>query len=229
LLAYLARRGWLARVRRGLYTPVPLDANVSGEWSEDPWVVATVAFAPGYVGGWSALEYWALTEQLFRTVFVFTAHQVRHRAQEIQGASIRLKVVGESNLFGTTQVWRGNTRVPVSDPSRTIIDCLDDPPVGGGVLHLAEAVAEYFGSEEHRDDALLLAYGDRVGNGAVFKRLGYLIEALGIDATRLLSECKSRRTAGLSFLDPGVDAKGRIVRRWGLRVNVNVSDVETWS
>jgi predicted transcriptional regulator of viral defense system len=36
LLAYLARRGWLSRVRRGLYVAVPLDTRRPGEWVEDP-------------------------------------------------------------------------------------------------------------------------------------------------------------------------------------------------
>ena len=54
LLVYLARRGWLSRVRRGLYVAVPLDARRSGEWIEDPWVVAERLFSPCYVGGWGA-------------------------------------------------------------------------------------------------------------------------------------------------------------------------------
>jgi predicted transcriptional regulator of viral defense system len=229
LLAYLARRGWLARVRRGLYTPVPLDANVSGEWSEDPWIAATVAFAPCYIGGWSALEHWDLTEQLFRTVLVFTTQRVRHRAQDLQGASVRLKVIPPDKVFGTVLVWRNQTQVAVSDPSRTIIDALDDPSVGGGVRHIAGALAEYFGSEEHRNDALLVEYGDRVGNRSVFKRLGYLLESLEIPAPKLIAECRARRSAGLSALDPSIKSKGRIIKRWGVRVNVDLSDVETWS
>ncbi|MBI4728895.1 MAG: type IV toxin-antitoxin system AbiEi family antitoxin domain-containing protein [Acidobacteria bacterium] len=229
LLAYLARRGWLARVRRGLYTPVPLDANVPGQWSEDPWLAATVAFAPCYIGGWSALEHWGLTEQLFRTLLVFTTRRLRHRTQALQAASVRLKVVRPDKLFGTVAVWRHQTRVAVSDASRTIIDALDDPSVGGGMRHVATAVAEYFGSEEHRNDALLVEYGDRVGNRAVFKRLGYLLESLKVLAPDLLAECRKRRSAGLSVFDPGVEGKGRIVKRWGLRVNVDLSDVETWS
>ena len=76
LLVYLARRGWLSRVRRGLYVAVPLDARRSGEWAEDPWVVAERVFSPCYIGGWSACEHWDLTEQVFRTLLVVTARAV---------------------------------------------------------------------------------------------------------------------------------------------------------
>ena len=228
LLAYLARRGWLARIHRGLYTPVPLDSNVSGQWLEDAWLAASVTFEPCYIGGWSALEHWGLTEQLFRTVMVFTARRVRNRNPDFQGTSIRLKVVAPDKLFGTNPVWRERSRIDVSDPSRTIIDVLDDPSVGGGMRHIAAAVGEYLAGE-HRNDKLVTEYGDRLGNRAIFKRLGYIIEELSIDAPSLADACRKRRSSGIVALDPTVDAKGRIVRRWGLRVNVDIGDIEGWS
>jgi predicted transcriptional regulator of viral defense system len=219
LLVYLARRGWLSRVRRGLYVPVPLDARRPGEWVADPWVVAERVFSPCYIGGWSACEYWDLTEQVFRTLLVVTARRVRHRDVEIQGLPLHLTVRGEERLFGTVAVWRGQTRVEVADPSRTVIDILDEPRLGGGVRTVADIVYEYLGSE-HRNDGLLVDYGDRLGNRAVFKRLGYLLEHSGVDAPALIKACLERRSAGLVALDPSVKSPGRIVRRWGLRANV---------
>jgi predicted transcriptional regulator of viral defense system len=194
LLGYLARRGWLSRVRRGVYVAVPLDARQSGEWIEDPWIVADKIFSPCYIGGWSACEHWDFTEQVFRA------------------------------LFGTVGVWRGQTRVAVSDPSRTIVDILDDPRLGGGIRTVADVLSEYMGSQ-HRNDQLLIEYADRLGNRAVFKRLGYLIERLGIEAEALLVACRERRSAGVVALDPSVKARGQIVRRWGLRVNVALREL----
>lgn len=46
LLADLADGGWLARVRQGWYITVPIDAPEPRQWHEDPWIVATVLFAP---------------------------------------------------------------------------------------------------------------------------------------------------------------------------------------
>lgn len=221
LLPYLARRGWLSRVRRGLYVAVPLDARRPGEWLEDAWVVADRVFAPCYLGGWTACEHWDLTEQTFRTVLVVTAKRVRHREQVIQGTPFRITVRSDDKLFGTAPVWRGQVRVRVSDPTRTIVDVLDDPTLGGGMRSVADVAHEYFAGD-HRDDDRLVDYADRVGNRAVFKRLGYLLEHLGVDAQGLVATCLERRSAGLVALDPSVDTKGRIVRRWGLRVNVTL-------
>lgn len=221
LLAYLARRGWLSRIRRGLYVAVPLDSRRPGEWTEDPWIVAERTFAPCYIGGWTACEHWGFTEQTFRTVLVMTAKKVRERDQELQGMRYRLAVRSENKFFGTSPVWRSQVRVQVSDPARTMVDVLDDPTLGGGMRNVADMIHEYLASE-HRNDDQLVDYGDQLGNGAVFKRLGFVVEHLGIDAPDLVTACKNRRTAGLITLDPSIRATGRIVRRWGIRANVNL-------
>jgi predicted transcriptional regulator of viral defense system len=221
LLRYLARRGWLSRIRRGLYVAVPLDTRRPGEWVEDPWVVAERVFSPCYVGGWSACEHWDLTEQVFRTVLVVTAKKVRDREPVIQGTPYRVTVRTKDKLFGTEPVWRDQVRVQISDPTRTTVDILDDPTLGGGMRTVADVVYEYFASA-HRNDALLVEYGDQLGNRAVFKRLGFLMEHLGVDSPELIHACLERRSTGFASLDPSVDARGRIVRRWGVRVNVTL-------
>lgn len=225
LLAYLARRGWLSRVRRGLYVAVPLDTRRPGEWIEDPWVVAERTFSPCYIGGWTACQHWDLTEQVFRTILVVTAKKVRHRDQELQGTPYRLTVRAEEKFFGTTVVWRDQVRVRISDPTRTIVDLLDDPTLGGGIRNVADVLHEYLASD-HRDDSLLVEYGDRLGNRAVFKRLGFVVEHLGGvgvgETSDLVVSCLKRRSSGLVALDPSVRATGRIVRRWGIRANASL-------
>jgi predicted transcriptional regulator of viral defense system len=43
-----------------------------------------------------------------------------------------------------------------------------------------------------------------------------------VDAPELVAACRDRRSAGVIALDPAVKARGRIVRRWGLRDNVGL-------
>jgi len=221
LLVYLARRGWLSRVRRGLYVAVPLGAGAPDEWAGDPFVVADRVFSPCYIGGWSAAAHWRLTEQVSQAVLVVTARRVRERHLKLQGTPYRLTVRGEDALFGTVPVWRGENRVQVSDPSRTVVDTLDEPRLGGGIRTVAEVVHRYLQSE-HRHDRLLVEYGDRLDNRAIFKRLGYVLEHSGVDAPELVRACLERRSSGLVSLDPSVKTSGRIVRRWRLRVNVTL-------
>jgi predicted transcriptional regulator of viral defense system len=122
--------------------------------------------------------------------------------------------------FGTRTVWRDRLKTQVSDPTKTIADILDDPGLGGGIRHGASILAEYWGSE-HLDKALLVDYALRIGNRTIFKRLGYLLELFDLDAPETIEACRANLSSGLSALDPTVKRKGRIVKRWNLRVNVS--------
>jgi predicted transcriptional regulator of viral defense system len=229
LLGYLSRRGWLSRVRRGLYVAVPLDARRSGEWFEDPWIVANRVYAPCYIGGWSACEHWDLTEQLFRAILVVTGRTIRRSDVHFAGMNLHVTSRSPEMIFGTVGIWRDTTRVEVSDPSRTIVDILDDPHLGGGLRHSADVLHEYLISE-NRDDARLIEYSERLGNRTIFKRLGYLLESrekpARLDVDSLIIACLERRSSGLTSLDPANSSRGRIVRRWNLRVNVDLARVD---
>lgn len=222
IAGYLASKGWLSRIRRGLFTVVPLEADEPGEWRADPWLVAARVFAPCYIGGWSACEHWNLTEQLFRAVLVVSAQPQRSTHMTVQGTEFRVATRRPEALFGTRTVWHGRDRVDVSDPTRTVIDVLDDPAIGGGIRHVADVLGEYLAGS-HRDDDLLVSYADRLGNRTVAKRLGYLLEALEIDAPALVAASHSRRSAGIAKLDPSIRRNGgRITKRWGLRINADI-------
>ena len=93
LLSRWAQQGWLKHVRRGLYAPVALDMTADRFVMEDPWVLAARLFEPGYVGGWTAAEHWDLTEQIFRSVCVFTTKPIRKKEQTVVGVPFALKRV----------------------------------------------------------------------------------------------------------------------------------------
>ena len=223
LLAYLADRGWLLRLRRGLYTSVPLEVVHAQEWVEDPWVVASKLYgASSYIGGWSACEHWNLTEQLFRDTVVITTRRMRSALDEVQGFTFRVKRTKPNRIFGIRSVWRGRTRVNISDPSRTVADIVSDPSLGGGIRHVTDVLETYFESEYLNED-LLVGYVERLGNRTAFKRLGYLAETINVGSPTFLQYCRDRMSSGTSLLDPSLPARGPYLRRWNLRVNANVS------
>jgi predicted transcriptional regulator of viral defense system len=139
----------------------------------------------------------------------------------IQGTRYILRVVRPEKMFGLRKVWRRETAIPMSDPSRTIADILNEPQLGGGIRHVAEVIREYF-SSEHRNDSLLTDYVSRMGNRTIAKRLGYLVEGYGIEAPAVIGFCRKNKSAGYSKLDPGVIAKGCLTRDWNLRINVRI-------
>ncbi|MGH9615193.1 MAG: type IV toxin-antitoxin system AbiEi family antitoxin domain-containing protein [Acidobacteriaceae bacterium] len=214
-LARWAQQHWVKRLRRGLYAPIPLALSPDEQVLEDPWTLVPELFDPAYVGGASAAHYWGLTEQLFRTVFVYTARPVRRAEQVIQETVFQVRHIQSNLIFGTKAIWRGRAKIQVSDSHRTMIDVLDDPSSGGGIRHVEDCLRAYFAHKD-ADIHRLIEYGDRLGNGAVFKRLGFIGERLNAPP-ELLSACIERLTSGNAKLDPELESP-RLVRRWRLRI-----------
>lgn len=219
-LARWAEDGWLRRVRRGLYIGVPVDAANPAAWSEDALVVAAEVWSPCYFTGWTAASHWALTEQVFRTTVLKTPERVRTSPVRLLDHDYAVVHVGEDSLaWGLSTEWREDIRLRFADPARAVVDILDTPRLGGGIRHGAEVLMAYL---DEQDPARLVEYGHRLGNRAVFKRLGYLIETLGLDLPDIVRDCRKRISSGISALDPDGPDGGRRAGRWGLRVNVAV-------
>jgi predicted transcriptional regulator of viral defense system len=222
ILARWAKQGRIKRLRRGVYAPVPLD-SLSGETTlPNPWVLVPQLFAPGYVGGWSAAEHWHLTEQIFRDICVFTSRPFRQKRVVIEVTSFLLQRTEQDRLFGLATVWEGSVRILVSDPERTLVDMLDRPSVGGGIRHVESCLREYV-HRPNSDLKKLVRYGERLRSGAVFKRLGYLLERSGPGNQEILKACRSHLTAGTAKLDPGLPAD-RLVTRWRLWISSSWSE-----
>lgn len=215
LLARWAAQGWLQRIRQGIYVAVPLESERADSSPEDSWVIAEAAFAPCYISGWSAAEHWGLTEQVFRTVLISTTRRVRDREPRMGGIAFRLRTVSKKAFFGFKTVWRGRTRVSVSDPSRTIIDLLSDPSLGGGLRSSVDMLQNYLASKEYRDVAQLVTYADTLGVGAVFKRLGYLLAKFAPEEEAAIARCAKSLTTGNAKLDPALPSK-KLVTVWRL-------------
>lgn len=218
-LARWAEMGWFRRVRRGLYIPVPVEAENPAAWSEDALYLADAVWTPCYFTGWTAANHWGLTEQVFRTTVVKTAERVRASSQRLLDHDYLVVHVPPEMIWGTVALWRHDRRLQMADPARTIIDVLDQPALAGGIRHASELLTSYLDGKDERE---LIVYGDRLGNHAVFKRLGYLVGALRLNRPELESECRKRVSAGLALLDPSGPRSGKAVMVWGLRVNVHV-------
>jgi predicted transcriptional regulator of viral defense system len=128
-------------------------------------------------------------------------------------------VTSDEMAWGLTSEWLGDVRLRFASPARTVVEVLDDPTLGGGPRHSAEILEEYLDEHDAQD---LIAAAHQFANRAVFKRLGFLVESLGLDAPGVVDESLKRLSSGVSSLDPGGPSKGRIDRRWRLRVNATL-------
>lgn len=216
LLALWAKKGWLSRVKHGVYIPVSLQADSSEVMADEPWVIANALFDPCYIGGWSAAEHWDLTEQIFNSTMVFTTKKAQSRELDLKGAKLTIKTIKAERLFGTQFVWRENHRVSVSDPTRTIVDAFNDPAVVGGIRMAVDVLARYLKSE-HKNLELLFKYASQMKNTAIFKRLGFVFEGLHPEEISFIEKMRSEIKAGYSQLDPATPGKS-LMTAWKLWV-----------
>lgn len=223
-LSRWASEGWLRRVRRGLYIPVPVDAQNPASWAEAAMAVAAAVWSPCYFTGWTAANHWGLTEQVFRTIVVKTSRRVRRAENTMLDQDYLLGHVTDAELsWGMKTIWNDEVKLLIADPARTVIDIFDAPRLAGGIRHGADILRAYL---EDNDGTQLIGYGDRLGNRVVFKRLGLLIETLGLDNANLLEACQERLSAGISLLDPDAPDQGRRSMRWRIRENVHLNRVD---
>lgn len=130
---------------------------------------------------------------------------------------LKLKTIKAYKMFGTQLVWRNNVKVKVSDPSKTIVNLLDDPSLGGSMRVVQNFFREYWDSE-YRNIKKLILYGKKMRNKTIFKRLGFLLDLNELADKHTIESLRGKISSGYSMFDPKVRGKF-FIRKWGLRVS----------
>lgn len=223
LLYQLSKKSWILKIKRGLYMIAPLEAGELGarSYTVHSFVIASHLVEPYYISHWSGLNYHGLTEQTPPAVYITTT-KPRNR-KKILDIEFVFVTVSERKMFGTTDVKIENAVVRISNPEKTIVDCLDHSEHCGGIEEVTKAI--YF-EHKNMDFSKIVKMSKKSGNKTVIKRLGYILEKMEIsDYDYLLTGFKLSK--GYSVLEPKVPNKGKINERWKLYVNVKI-DPKQW-
>ncbi|MBN8850557.1 MAG: hypothetical protein BGO55_31400 [Sphingobacteriales bacterium 50-39] len=224
IFSRLAKKGWLQRLKAGVYRIVPLGSDSANPIPDDAWYIATEIFAPCYIGGWTAAEHWDLTEQIYNSTIVFTGKKQRAIKHNVAGLFFETHFIPENHIFGTQRIWSNNQPIRISDLHRTLIDILHDPSVGGGGRSLID-IARSYSKEEEFEPKKLWQYAVRLESGAVFKRLGIIGEKILNMPETMLDDIQLKCRQGIILLDPQGPRTGPIHKRWGIRINIPLADM----
>ena len=223
VLSRLESKGWLERLERGKYMLVPLEAGTGREWSEDPLAIGTFVAPSGGAAYWTAARHWGWTAQLPRTQFFITTRRRSSARKTILGVPFRFITLKPDRLFGIAEEWVGSLPIRVTDRERTVVDILDRPDLSGGIAEVSEVLTNAW---RDIDATRLTEYVERFGSGTVPKRLGYLTELLALQATKNQTRrWQELSGSGITLLERGGPKEGRIVTRWGLRINSGLHEV----
>lgn len=167
----LIRKGWFARLTGGRYLLLPPERGAENLGENNPLAVASAVVEKSYVGWWSAAAFHGFTTQKPVTVFVAVKQQAP--ARTIEDTEIRFITVAPRKFFGAKQYNVYGRTTLISDPEKTVIDCIDRPDLSGGPTELTRIV---HAAMAEVDADKLVADAMRMESTALLKRLGFLTD-----------------------------------------------------
>jgi len=219
----LKRKRRIRQIQKGLYLLSPARSGIEGEWTEHIFTIVPKLLGKNYyLGFWSALSYWGMTEQIPQRTYVIITR--RRKDLTFDNQVIQFVTYSNSRFFGYTQGKIGETEFNVSTREKTIIDSLAHPEYAGGISEIAKAVwtaKDKLNINQMIDDA------KRIGIRTVRLRLGYLLELLDFDKES--ETLLPKKPTGAPWLDPSTMKKQiEYSTRWGLRLNVPQKVILHW-
>lgn len=217
-------RGLVTRLKPGLYNLVPFELGRATEHVDSPYLIARelVGTAAYFLSHGTALELHRMVTQPNLTVCVSCTQRVR--PQTVGGYDFRFIHITAEQDFGVTKHWIDKERfVLISDRERTIIDGLRHPAFVGGITEVAKGL---WMKRDVMNVERLVDYAQRLGIGAVVRRLGYLLEHYELADSVALEPLRTRLTATYQRLDPLLPAEGAFLSRWRLQLNVTPEELD---
>ena len=214
----LTRKKRLIRIRKGVYLFAPMKAGPRGHWSEESLALISQLLKdrPYYVGYWTALNRYGLTEQIPWVTQVVVTH--RRRPFEAVGTRYDFIKVGRLGEWQEEKIAGRSVRLATRE--QLIIDCLSHPEYCGGLVEVAKAL--WNGRKEI--DWKKLESKAASSNEAVARRLGFLLETLKLKPLKL--KC---RLAGWRWLDPSREKKAiEKAHKWKLLINMEPKALVNW-
>lgn len=215
----LVRKKWVLKLKRGLYTLVPLDIGVTGadSFAIHNFIIGSNLVEPYYIGYWSALNYYGFSDQIPSTTFIATTKP--KKSIDVLQTTYLFIQVNKKKFFGAIEVDIDGEKVKISDKNKTVADCLDRPDYCGGIDEIARSI---FFSREEINLEKVKDYALEMGNRTILKRLGYILEV-----SDLLEQYKDifkevKLSKGYSRLDPLSPRSGTYNDRWGLLINKEI-------
>lgn len=225
LLHHLAAGAWLTRLKKGVYA---INDPVSRLPKAHPFAIGAALVSPSAVSHWSALSHWALTEQIPLAVTLSsptrtfpptatTSAPNGHPAWTVDGVHYTFITVTPDRWFGITRVWvNERNQVPMFDRERALLDAFQHFQIFGSLGTALTLLEEH---RDHIDLPRLVQYAVELGVAAVVKRVGWVLDRLGV-APEILAPLRTFPARGDAPLDPGRPARGRHDPTWHVIENL---------
>ncbi len=224
VLSELAKEGRLIRLKREVYLYVP--EGYQENWTASNFWIGANLVQPYAISFWSALNHWGLTEQLPKRTYIQTNKGIANYSENILGSEYQFIRLSPKRFFGITQIWVANHQVNITDPEKTLVDCLAFPAYCGGISEVIKGLYNFYQTNQSNN---IIEYAEKMGQ-PVLKRLGYLLEILEISNEVELDKIKSLITnPNPVVLEPLLPVENsRRDSKWKLNINIAKEDLLNW-
>lgn len=167
----LVRKGWLERLRPGLFRLIPAERGREGVADTNPFAIGAVLIDPYFFSFGTACTHHGLTEQVFAEVYL--ACQQGRRPKTVRGTRYVFVDVRPERFFGFSAVNVLGETVQMATLERGLLDALDRPRYAGGLGEVSRMVSR---SAVKLSWDALLDLVRRWNESALVQRLGYLLD-----------------------------------------------------
>lgn len=220
----MVNEGLLLRVKEGIFYIIPYEQDSLSYMPDWHLLAEPLAGKHYYIGYYSALQIHNLITQPSLKEQIVVNSQIKPSIIEIRGVKFQFIYHNSKHFFGYKKTWIDSfNKVLCSDLEKTIIDCLHKPDYAGGIVEIAKAI--YIAKDKLKYDQLL-SYVVKFGSQSVPKRLGYILELLGIN-TPCIEELNKILTDSIAILDTTTPREGAINTRWRIQQNVDLETIKS--
>ncbi len=215
----LVRKGWLERLRPGLFQLIPADRGREAVADTNPLLAGSALVSPYFYSYGTACTHHGLTEQRFAEVYL--ACRQRRAPETIRGARYVFAHVSEARFFGFAEAAVLGASVQMATAERALVDALDRPQYAGGIAEVSRVVRRALPRLATKALVDLL---ERWDESALVQRLGYLAELHDVDLPRPVRAALERlvRPGSKVLLGPRAKwgTRGRLDGDWNIVENV---------
>lgn len=217
ILFRLNRKGILKKIKRGAYLYSPLESGPAGS-NINEFLIPQVFFPKGnyYIGYSTMYNYYGFTDQLFQVLYVLNTSLQLERT--VGNMRFKMVKISQKRMYGLEKIRIKDREVTVSDRERTLVDLIYFSKPVGGLKKAFEILKEQVKTKK-ADTGKLVKYALKFPDTATAKRIGFILENVGVNDKEIAPLLKIVKRTSLINLYPAKSRKGKINKKWMLIEN----------
>ncbi|MCK5416646.1 hypothetical protein KAI92_04430 [Candidatus Parcubacteria bacterium] len=224
IISRIVKEKRLAPLKSGIYLYVP--EGYEENWTTNNFWIGANLIEPYAISFWSALNHWGLTEQLPNKTYIQTVKSLKKRNKIILNNNYQFVKLTGKRFFGITKIWVANHQVSITNPEKTLVDCLIYSQYGGGIIEAIKGIYQFYQDNQPKN---IISYAQKMGQPAL-KRLGFILELLEVSNQKELNKIKKLIiNPNYILLEPLIEDKNIVKNsKWKIKINIAQKDLLEW-